>query len=300
MINFNEENHTYTNDSGKELISVTTLLKKAGISPNYDFVKKEVLTAASEKGTLIHEEIENWIKHQETGFTKELSNFITYIKEHNLKCLESELMVYNDDVAGTIDLILENDKGELILADIKTTSTIHYDSVSWQTSVYTDLYENLNNDKVIKHLQVFHFNKDGSLEVKEVAMKSHEMILKLYEFAKNTETKFEIECSNEYQLAKLYEAERIIEETKKQLELAQEQEKLVREVIIKSMKENGLTKFENDKISICIKAAYTQEKVDTKKLEEDYPDLVCNYKKKVNVKESVQITLKKQKEKEND
>ena len=48
MINFNEENHTYTNDSGKELISVTTLLKKAGISPNYDFVKKEVLTAASE------------------------------------------------------------------------------------------------------------------------------------------------------------------------------------------------------------------------------------------------------------
>ena len=29
-------------------------------------------------------------------------------------------MVYNDDVAGTIDLILENEKGELILADIKT------------------------------------------------------------------------------------------------------------------------------------------------------------------------------------
>ena len=59
-------------------------------------------------------------------------------------------------------------------------------------------------------------------------------------------------------------------------------------------------KFENDKISICIKAAYTQEKVDTKKLEEDYPDLVCNYMKKVNVKESVQITLKKQKEIKND
>ena len=34
MINFDEENHTYTNECGKELISVTTLLKKAGISPN--------------------------------------------------------------------------------------------------------------------------------------------------------------------------------------------------------------------------------------------------------------------------
>lgn len=295
MITFNEETHTYTNENGEALISVTQLLKKAGISPNYDFVKTDVLTAASERGTLIHGEIENWIKHGTLGFTTELYNFIAYIQTHNLKCLESELMVFNDKVAGTIDLILENEIGELILADIKTTSTIHTESVSWQTSIYSDLFQLNYKGKEIKHLQVFHFNKDGSLEVKGIARKSHDNILKLYEFANGEQEKFEVVFSNEFQLAKLYEAEKVIEEVKAQLEQAQEQEKALKEAIITSMKENGLTKFENDKISICIAPAHTQTKFDSKKFETDHPELAAEYKKESPVKESVKITLKKEK-----
>ena len=62
MINFDEQTHTYTNEKGKVLISVTQLLKLAGISPNYDFVNEEVLKAAADKGSLIHKEIEDYIK----------------------------------------------------------------------------------------------------------------------------------------------------------------------------------------------------------------------------------------------
>ena len=57
MISFDSETHTYTNEEGKKLISVTTLLKQEGISPNYDCVNEDVLKAAADRGTYIHKEI---------------------------------------------------------------------------------------------------------------------------------------------------------------------------------------------------------------------------------------------------
>ena len=63
-VKFDENLHKYTVD-GKEVISVTQLLQKHKITPSYDAVDKELLRMASERGTLIHEEVENWIKDRE-------------------------------------------------------------------------------------------------------------------------------------------------------------------------------------------------------------------------------------------
>ena len=69
-IKFDENLHKYTVD-GKEVISVTQLLQKHRITPSYDSVDKELLRVASERGTLIHEEVEKWIESGECGFTEE-------------------------------------------------------------------------------------------------------------------------------------------------------------------------------------------------------------------------------------
>lgn len=53
MLEFNENNHTYT-FNGKELISTTQLMRKHNLSPNYDMVNPEVLQSKAKKGTLIH------------------------------------------------------------------------------------------------------------------------------------------------------------------------------------------------------------------------------------------------------
>lgn len=58
---FNKENHTYTLD-GKILISVTQLMRKHGLAPDYSGVNEVVLQRKAERGTLIHEEIERYIK----------------------------------------------------------------------------------------------------------------------------------------------------------------------------------------------------------------------------------------------
>ena len=69
-IKFDETLHKYTVD-GKEVISVTQLLQKHKITPSYDAVDKELLRVASERGTLIHEEVEKSIESGECGFTEE-------------------------------------------------------------------------------------------------------------------------------------------------------------------------------------------------------------------------------------
>ena len=107
MITFDEATHTYT-DNGKTLVSVTQLLKLANLSPDYSFVDEETMKRASERGTLIHKEIEDYIKNGEVGFTEELYAFIDYLKENDLEPIASELMVHDEEVAGTVDLILKN------------------------------------------------------------------------------------------------------------------------------------------------------------------------------------------------
>ena len=135
---FNKENHTYTLD-GKILISVTQLMRKHGLAPDYSGINETVLQRKAERGTLIHEEIERYIKHGELGFTSEQDDFIGFAKELGLKNMRSEQIVNNDLVAGTIDLMAERVAGKAtikVLADYKTGTTVDKEAVRWQLSLY--------------------------------------------------------------------------------------------------------------------------------------------------------------------
>ncbi len=287
MINFDEATHTYTNEEGKTLISVTTLLKWAGISPSYDGVNEAVLKAAAERGSLIHKEIENYLKNGEIGFTTELQNFIKYIKKNDIQVLASEKMVNNDNVAGTIDLIaIRHKSNEYIYVDFKTTSTTYMNSVSWQLSIYKDLDGEYPSAK----LEVWHFLKDGSLEVKGVEEIKQEDVHNLYASYLKGE-KYELAIS-ESVMAQLYEAEKIIAYFEIEKKKAEENAKTVREKIIESMKAAGITKFENDNFSITYIAPVEAETFDSKKFKLEQPDEYKKYVKKTRKSEQVRITLK--------
>ena len=104
---FREQDHTYW-IGDKQLISVTQLLKKHHLSTDFSMVNKDVLNAKSERGTLIHKEIETYLKTGEMGFTSELYDFIEWQEENQVKAIASEIIVNNDLVAGTVDLIAES------------------------------------------------------------------------------------------------------------------------------------------------------------------------------------------------
>ena len=295
MINFDEQTHTYTNENGQVLISVTQLLKQAGISPNYDFVDNEVLRASAEKGTLIHKEIEDYIKKGEIGFTTELQEFINYITENNIKVLASEKQVNNDRIAGTIDLIAQYPSGKVVYADFKTTSTVHKTAVSWQLSIYKNLDQSsdheIDADYEDAELEVWHFAKDGSLKVRNVLEVSGEQLAELYKSV-ITGQKYELKTDDFWDLEELYDAEKLIafyETQKKKAEKAAEQ---VREKIVESMLKQGITKFENENLTITYIAPTTAETFDSTRFKAEQPDVYKQYTKTVSKKASVRIKLK--------
>ena len=266
MLEFNETNHTYTFD-GKVLISTTQLMRKHNLSPNYDMVNPEVLQAKAKKGTLIHKEIENFIKENQLGFTDELYEFQKYVKEHNLTSIKSETMVCNDIVAGTIDLMfMENDRP--IIADIKTTSVVHKEAVSWQLSIYRYLYlsyvdgnivpvkESEYNDVVG---QVFHFNKEGILNVEEIPLKPYSDIERLFN-CERLGMQFTLEIDEaENSLQNVVHLEKIINELNEKVEFAKKQQEEFKKTLMEAMENRKLSTYEKDGIKITLVKGKTKK-----------------------------------------
>lgn len=259
MLEFNETNHTYT-FNGKVLISTTQLMRKHNLSPNYDMVNPEVLQAKAKKGTLIHKEIENFIKENQLGFTDELYEFQKYVKTHNLTSIKSETMVCNDIVAGTIDLMfIENDRP--IIADIKTTSVVHKEAVSWQLSIYRYLYLSYVDGNIVPVKeseyndvtgQVFHFNKEGELNVEEIPLKPYSDIERLFN-CERLGMQFTLEIDEaENSLQNVVHLEKIINELNEKVEFAKKQQEEFKKTLMEAMENRKLSTYEKDGIKITL------------------------------------------------
>ena len=293
---FVEETHKYflvdaeTGDIIKELISVTTLMQKHGLSPNYDGVPTETMRKKAEYGKLVHSEIENYIKNGEIGFTSELSEFIDHIHKNDLKPLKSEFIVYNDVVAGTVDLLGEYCGATTARVDYKTTATLHKEALRWQLSLY-DYLDNIHADL----LQGAHFTDKG-LKVIDIEPIPTEEIEKLLEAERNGEIYKgrQLAVAGELldQIAKGEEKIKNFELLKKEVEA---QNEVLKAELLEAMKTQGIKSFENDALKITYIEPTTRETIDSKRLKEERPEIAEQYKKISKVKDSVRITLKGEK-----
>lgn len=290
MIRFDEAKHRYF-DGDNELISVTKLMAKHGLAPDYSGVPERVLRAKAERGSLIHKEIEDYIKTGEYGFTKEVGEFVRYIGVAGYLVSASEKVVYNDIAAGTIDLLLVGENGEHIIADIKTTSSVHHEAVSWQLSIYNNLAE-----WGAKKFLVFHFDETGSLRVKEEKPKPVEEVERLFECERNGEIYTAPKTPaiiDEMRIAELAEIERIIAEAKRTKEEAEEREKAIKDALIAAMEQNGITEpIEFGGIRITYVAPHEKKTIDSARLKKELPEVAEQYTNTSTVKAAVRITLK--------
>lgn len=77
-LTYDEEWHTYRY-KGKIIPSVTQLLDDG----TYVGIPEDILKHAQMRGTLIHKEIEDYLKSGLNGYTDEATNFIEYYNEHS-------------------------------------------------------------------------------------------------------------------------------------------------------------------------------------------------------------------------
>jgi hypothetical protein len=282
MIEFREDAHEYFLD-GKKLISVTQLMRKHGLAPSYDAVPSEVLKAKAERGTLIHKEIEDYIKHKEIGFTTELSEFIKHITENKKTPFISEEILYNDVVAGTVDLYFTDGT----IADIKTTATLHKEAISWQLSIYAHLLA-----YPTERAQAYHFTADGALKVVDIPLKPVAEVERLLECERNGELYTQELTVPNAQLAELVEVESLIKQIEEQKKVAEAQATELRTALMQAMEANGVTSFENESIKITYVAPTTRTAIDSTRLKKELPEIAEKYAKTSKVKASLRITLK--------
>lgn len=312
MLTFNEEKHEYLED-GKKLISTTQLMRKHNLSPSYDGVSTFVLNNKAKRGTFIHKEIENLIKFNEEGFSSEAGLFSDYMKEHKLNNVLSETMVNNDIVAGTIDLIYEEDL-QKVIADIKTTYVLHKESVSWQLSIYLFLllHGKKKNWETWKG-KAFHFDNAGVLNVVEIPLKPYEEVEKLIQCERDgiLYVPSNIDIA-ENQIQNIKDLESVIEELNEQVKEAKAKQEDLKMTLMEEMKKRELTSFEKNGVKLTIVSPSKMEtNIEIEKMDKD---IVENYAKakelydeeaekhtitnKIPLKQYLRITLKKEKKNE--
>lgn len=290
-VKFNKKNHTYTliKDSGEKinLVSVTTLLKKHEITPDYSNVNENVLKAKAERGSVIHEELEQYINHKKLGFTSELENFIKACKKHNILPSKSEFMVWNDEIAGTVDVAGIID-GQTFLGDFKTTTTLHREAVAWQLS----LYAYLMNEKFDKFLCI-HFPDEDTCNIVEIKPIEKEEIERLLECERNCELfqkkTLELDTVSCEKILTIQQELKTLDDRKKELEKAESE---LKQMLIEKMEETGVKSIDNEYFKITYVAPTTRETIDSARIKKELPEIAEQYVKTSAIKASVRITLK--------
>ena len=162
LLEYIDETHTYLYD-GVILPSITQILK-IKFGNKYNGVSKEVLQKASERGTQVHQAIEDYEKRNiDNPDIKELRNYKFLKSRFGFECLENEIPIVlfldNKPVcAGRIDLILK-EKDQVGVADIKRTSVFDKEYVAYQTNLYRIRYQQCYGVE-ISFLRGLHLRED--------------------------------------------------------------------------------------------------------------------------------------------
>lgn len=294
-IEFFKESHQYVNpDTGNELHGITGIIKELVFPDKYAGVSDEVLNAAAERGTAIHEMCEDFAINGtvEAFMPDEVQAFVNRFSISGTKFIAAEYLVSDEkNVATMIDLV--DEEGNLY--DIKTTSTLDKEYLSWQLSICATLFEIQNIGKDAGKLFGIWFKGDRCevVEVKRLPDEAVEALLVAYlEGTTFTNPQKQLDSTDELQMAKLLEVEqsiiRIEDEAKRMKEVRQQYV----DYMLKEMKDRGVKTLETDNIKITVKDAYKRTSIDTAALKKDMPELADKYSKESEVKESLIIKIK--------
>lgn len=285
---FNELDHTYTLDD-ISLNGVTSILNRQLFADKYSGISDEVLNKAAEYGKGVHESIE---LYDSLGIGEDEDAVKSYIKlcqKEGLTRLDNEYLISdNDYVASSIDVVFD----DCSLADIKTTSHLDEEYVSWQLSIYAYLFEKQNPDLQANRLLAIWIPKAryGKPKVVEVSRKPVSEVIRLIEadkagqqYVPSVASTTEITIANDV-VQEVIRIERELKELKdKQTEL--------REGLLKQMQDHNIKSFKTDGLSLTRKLATTKTSLDSKMLQEKYPEIYNECLKTSEVKESLLIKI---------
>lgn len=183
---FDELAHTY-DLMGAKLSGITSLLHRTLFASKYNGISKKVLDAAADYGHNIHEQIELVDSLGVESDHPSVQAYCRMKQDYGLVTLTNEYLV-SDEIAyaSSIDIVFS----DFTLADIKTTSKLDMEYLSWQLSIYAYLFEMQNPGIRVPKLLAIWLPKPryGKPKLVEVIRKSKDAIKVLFAWDKSLTT----------------------------------------------------------------------------------------------------------------
>lgn len=297
---FRESDHTYW--LGDLQLHGTSHLYGRHINPTkYEGIKQEVLENAAKRGTRIHEECEAYDRFGLAESTEAI-NWGKLRVENEIAILENEYLVsdlmYYATKIDKVMLVGNPEDGVVDLGDVKTTSELDMDSLSWQLSMSAELFEKQNPQLKVRNLYGI-WLRGAKKKFKQVPRKPTEQVISLMDaeqyglpFILPTEPVEQLPAEVEATLQKVTELEAFIQEQTEQLKQKQADMDTLKAYLLQQMVSSGVKKLDGEKVSVTYVEPYTKELFDSKRFKEEQPDLAEKYIKQSQVKESIKIKLK--------
>ena len=299
---FSPEAHIYLMDD-KELIGVTSLMKKHGLSPDYSDIPDAVLRKAADEGTRLHKIIEDY-DNGETILTSEfLDEYREICRNNGLVFACNELLVSDEEtVASMIDGVYKGSKPDtFILVDYKSTQKIHWRSISWQLSIYKVLFERQFPGAKVESVKVLHLDQKrdtvlGLYSVDEIPEAEVDALLLAEKEGRIYVDENDIPSAylvlQEQELAtyvanatKIAELKAVIKELEKAMKAQDEKVRIY-------MEDNNIETMSAPGGEFKLKKSYTQERVDSNMLKEKWPSIWKAVRKTITVNGSISFKNK--------
>ena len=292
-VRFDEEQHRYFLGE-KELSGITGTLIKKAFHDTYKGIPDAVLAKAAERGSVVHQNLElfdtvcNSDINIMPSVLPEIKDYNEMLISYGLHHVDSEYLVTdNENFASAIDKVLADDEGNIYLADIKTTATLHYDNVSLQLSIYAKWFEEQNPDLKVKEIVCMWF-KNGQSKFQPLQRVSDEQIDELINAYLTDDAEYQYKVEVPEQFSALEQEYRLITARMDALKIKQDD---LKEQIMKMMEANKQKSIKTNIGSYSYVAATTKKTFDTKLFKDTEPEHYEYYLKETTTKPSIRIKL---------
>ena len=292
-VRFDEEQHRYFLGE-KELSGITGTLIKKAFPDTYKGIPDAILAKAAERGSVVHQNLElfDTICNSDVNIMPsvlpEVKDYNEMLISYGLHHVDSEYLVTdNENFASAIDKILADDEGNIYLADIKTTATLHYDNVSLQLSIYAKWFEEQNPDLKVKEIVCMWF-KNGQSKFQPLPRVSDEQIDELINAYLTDDADYQYKVEVPEQFSALEQEYRLITARIDAMKIVQDD---LKEKIMKMMEDNKQKSIKTNIGSYSYVEATTKKVFDTKLFKDTEPEHYEYYLKETATKPSLRIKL---------
>lgn len=294
-VNFHEDGHTY-DLNGKTLSGVTPIIHWL-FPETYRGIPQSVLDQAADYGSMIHKKIE---LADTMGIVDDeaVQAYVDLKEMKGVKTIANEYTVSDERrIASQIDAVMDN----LDLWDFKTTSKVHIPNVTVQLSIYAWLFEMQTGleagDLYCCWLPKPQYGSPDLIKLKRVSVDVCKYIVEVWEHEGDVmsarsvlaQTGFEFEkqrTSGDIPDAFMDLAEELIT-IKQTMEQLTEREKVIKEIFLNQMKQEGTDKWQSDIIQFSRKEAYERTSLDSTALKKKMPEVYEQFKKVTKYAESI-------------